>query len=148
MPGRHFNEPVQSVGVSGVTDTIQAAGLVFPSLSRAVATYNSNEIFAPDSKGVRVFIDITVHNGGTLVVSLQVRDPVTDKWVTVTGATTAGLTGANGTYTLTVYPGITVAAGGATAGAEINNFVDVSYRVVAVVSVAAVTFSIGAVNLL
>lgn len=148
MPQTHLNEPIASPGVTDVTQPLQVAGVVFPSLARIVAVYTSNEVFNPDAKGLRLYFDISVHNGGTIVGKIQTRDPVTDNWVDLTGGTTAALAGANQTRTLTIYPGITVAAGTATTNTEISNFVDVAWRLVVTVTTATVTFSVGAVSLL
>ena len=150
MADMHQNQPVPSPqpsaavsGTPGVTN-----GIIYASAARVVAAYTSDEMFNPNCKGVRIYADITVNNGGTVIVKIQTRDPNSDAWVDLTGATTAGLATANQTRTLTVYPGITVAAGTATTNTEINNHLGTSWRLVATVSVATVTFSVGAEYLL
>lgn len=147
MADSHTNVPVPSAGTNTVSGTL-TAGIVFPSLSRAAATYNSDELQNANRKGVRLFIDITnVGGAGTLIVKIQVKDPLTKNWADLTAATSVSFT-ATGTRTLTVYPGITVVAGGANASTEISNFVSEAWRVVATVGTNAVVFSVGADYLL
>lgn len=146
----HRNQPVpspqpsQAVSGAGTPD-----GIIFPSLSRAAATYNSDEMFNPNCKGVRLYVDATVVGGGpgTLVITIQGRDPLTDNWVAITGAVSAAWNAVQ-TRTLTVYPGLTTAAGTATTNTEANNFLPCAWRINVVVAVNAVTFSIGAEYLL
>jgi predicted regulator of Ras-like GTPase activity (Roadblock/LC7/MglB family) len=150
MASTHVNQPVPTSGANAVASTL-TAGIIFPSASRTNATYNSDELFNPCAKGVRLYIDITnVGGAGTLVVKIQTRDPLTDTWVDVKAATTSVATpfASVQTKTLTVYPGITVAAGDATTSTEISNFVSTNWRVVAIVGVNAVSFSVGAEYLL
>lgn len=148
MADMHFNQPVPIAGTATASGS-NVAGLIFPSASRAAAAYNSDELFNPNCKGVRLYIDMTnVGAGpGTVVAKIQGRDPVTDTWVDITGATTAALNAVQ-TKTLTVYPGITAAAGAAGVSTEVSSFVPTSWRVVATVATNAVTFSIGAEYLL
>lgn len=145
-----FNQPVPSPQPSSAVDAQYgtADGIILPSAARTTGTYTSDEMFNPVCKGVKVYIDITVDNGGTVVVSLQSRDPNSDKWVTLTGGTTATLATATQTRTLTLYPGIDSSAGSATTNTEASNFLPVSWRIVTVVGTATVTFSIGAEYLL
>lgn len=144
----HLNEPVPIAGTTDVTAASQIAGIIFPSLARAVGVFTSAEIFNPGAKGVRLFVDVTVDNGGSVTVKLQTKDPFTDKFVDVVGATTAAIAGATQTLTLTVYPGVTAAAGSASTSSLASNFVDLSWRVIATVATATVTFSVGGVHLL
>lgn len=63
------------------------------------------------SRGVKLHLDITSVTGTapTLDVKLQAKDPVSGSWVDIAGAAFAQKT-ATGIDTLTVYPGILVAA--------------------------------------
>lgn len=145
-----YNQPVPSPQPSSAiaSSSGTADGVIYPSAARTAATYTSDEMFNPVCKGVRVYIDITADGGGTVTASLQSRDPNSDKWVTITGATTAALATATQTRTLTLYPGIAAAAGSATTNTEVSAFLSVSWRVVIVVATATVTFSVGAEYLL
>lgn len=129
--------PSQNLKVDGVIGSTQKDGIIFPSASRAAAAYNSNEYFATDAMGVRLYIDLTVVNGGTLTVKIQTKDPLTGNWVDVPGATTTALA-AVATTTLTLEPGVTE-----TANVDVAQSIGTSWRVVATTAVAAVTFSIG-----
>jgi len=147
MASTHVNQPVPTSGANAAASTL-TAGIIFPSLSRTNATYNSDDLFNPCAKGVRLFIDITsVGGAGTLVVKIQCKDPLTDNYVDITTATSVSFT-ATGTRTLTVYPGITAAVGGANGSTEASQFISSQWRVVATVGTNAVTFSIGADYLL
>jgi len=147
MADLHKNVPVPTSGANPVSGTL-TAGIIFPSLSRTNATYNSDELQNAGCKGVRLYIDITnVGGAGTLVVKIQTKDPLTKNWVDVTAATSVSFT-ATGTRTLTVYPGITAAAGGANGSTEVSNFISEAWRIVATVGTNAVVFSVGADYLL
>lgn len=146
MADLHLNGPTPSTTAVLQATPTATAGIIFPSAVRAAATYTSDELFNSNWKGVRLFINRTVATG-TVTVSIEGRDPVTDTWFTITGATTPALTSAIAT-TLTVYPGITVAAGTGTTSTEISNFVPSSWRVKAVVATDTTTWSIGAEYLL
>lgn len=150
MSDMHKNQPVPSPlpssatpGTPGVPD-----GIIFISAARSATTYTSDELFNPNCRGVRIYFDITVDNGGTVTASVQTRDPLTDKWVTITGGTSAAFGSAAQTRTLTIYPGLTAAAGTATTNTEVNNFLSTSWRLSIVVATATVTFSVGAEYLL
>lgn len=151
MADSHLNQPVPSPGPSTATpsSTNTPNGVIFVSASRTNATYTSDELYNPNCKGVRLYVDATVVGAGpgTLIVSIQGRDPVTKNWVDIS-LTTSATWNAVQTRTLTVYPGLTTAAGTATTNTEANNFVPCSWRVKVVVGVNAVTFSIGAEYLL
>jgi hypothetical protein len=147
MASTHVNQPVPTSGANAVASTL-TAGIIFPSASRTNATYNSDELFNPCAKGVRLYVDVTnVGGAGTLTVKIQTRDPATDAWVDLTAGTT-GLFASVLTKTVTVYPGITVVAPGAAVSTETSNFLSTNWRVVATVGVNAVTFSVGAEYLL
>jgi hypothetical protein len=139
MPATHLNEPVATVGPLDATSGSQVAGVIFPSLSRTNATYNSGEMFNPDAKGLRLYIDLTnVGGAGTVTVTVESRDPVTDNWVTLDAGITTTALAAVATTTLTIYPGVTVVA-----NKIFSAVVATAVRVKAVVGVNAVTFSIG-----
>lgn len=139
------NQPVPAPQPSSGTAAAVTNGIIFISAARAAATYTSDEIYNPGSKGARIYVDVTNANGGSLVIKIQTRDPNSDNWVDLTGATSSVATpwASNQTRTLTVYPGLTVAAGNATTNTDTSNFVSVSWRVVVTVSTATMTFSVG-----
>jgi hypothetical protein len=101
-------------------------------------------MFNPDAKGVRLF-SVVANGSGTVTTKIQVRDPATDAWVDLAGATTAALNNTTGIIT-TVYPGLTGIAD--SAGVTINQHLGVEWRAVATVATATETFSVGAVYLL
>lgn len=138
----HTNSPVPTPGpLDPSVSTNKPAGEIFPSAVRTAATYVSPEMQNVDHKGVRLYIVRTVATG-TIVVSIEGRDPVTDSWVAITGATTPSLTSAINT-TLTVYPGITAAAGTGTTSTEASTFLPCAWRVKVIVSTDTTTWSIG-----
>ena len=136
------NQPVPSPGNQGVVDQSNKHGIIFPSAIRTAATYTSDEMHNDCWRGVRLYIVRTVATG-TVTVSIEGKDPVTDSWVAITGATTAALSTAINT-TLTVYPGITAAAGTGTTSTEANTILPHAWRVKAVVATDTTTWSIGA----
>lgn len=151
MSDQHKNQPVPSTLHASGTST--PAGVIFLSAVRTETggiagdgVYDSDERMNGNWKGVRLYINRTVATG-TVTVSIQGKDPVTDTWFTITGATTAALSSAIAT-TLTVYPGITAAAGTATTNTEASTFLPNLWRVHAVVATATTTWSIGAEYLL
>jgi hypothetical protein len=126
----HVNQPVPSSA---------GEGIVFASLSRAAATYNSAEFDNFGARGIRLFINATISGGGTLDVKLQNFDPASAAWYdTPTGASIVQLV-ATGSIVLTVYPGIAT-----TANKDVSQPLGMRWRVVAVIGTAATTFSIGA----
>ncbi len=148
MSTTHVNQPIPRADSTNTGAGNQFSGVVLLSAAQAAGTINSNDIFNPCAKGVRVFCDITNDNGGTVTVKLQAKDPVSKKYVDITGATSPAWATATQTRTLTVYPGITTAAGTATTNTEASNFVSSIWRVVVTVAAATVTFSVGADYLL
>lgn len=118
----------------------QIDGVIFPSASRDAATYTSDPIQNHHAKGVRIFTSITDDGAsGTVTVTIQVKDPVTDTWVALAGAVTAALTDTAQPAILTVYPGIV-----ATANVAVPQHIGSHWRLSVVVASNAVTFSIGA----
>jgi hypothetical protein len=141
MAGMNAFVPTQglSAGNNRVTDSaIQYDGVVFPVLSRAALAYNSGAYFNPNRKGVRLYINLTVVNGGTLTVKVQTFDQASQTWVDFPLATTTALA-AVAVTTLTIYPGVEE-----TANVDIHGSLGTTWRVVATTAVAAVTFGIGA----
>lgn len=135
----HTNEPVVSAAGNGV---------IFASAVRAetggVASdgvYDSDEFFNTDHRGVRLYINRTVATG-TLTISIQGKNPLTDTWVALTGFTTPALTSAIHT-TLTIYPGIVTVAGTGTTSTEFNGILPNVWRVHAVVLTNTTTWSMG-----
>lgn len=130
-------------------DGTQVAGILFASAARTellnpdglgAGLYASSEQHNPGAKGVRLF-SVVANGSGTVTIKLQVRDPNTDVWVDLAGATTAALNNTAGTLT-TVYPGLTGIAD--TAGVTINQHLGPAWRAVATVATATETFSVGA----
>lgn len=117
--------------------TIQYDGVVFSVASRAALAYNSGAYHNPNRLGVRLYINLTVVNGGTLTVKIQNFDPASQTWVDVPGATTTALA-AVAVTTLVVYPGVTE-----TANFDVATPLGQLFRVVATTAAAAVTFGIG-----
>jgi hypothetical protein len=139
MPTSHLNHPVNTIGPLDASSGSQIEGVIFPSLSRTNATYNSGEMFNPDAKGLRLYIDLTsVGGAGTVTVTVETRDPVTDNWVSLDATITTTALAAVATTTLTIYPGVTVVA-----NKIFSAVVGTACRVKAVVGANAVTFSIG-----
>lgn len=132
------NMPVPYPGAAAAGDATAKAGTIFPSAARAATTYTSNEIYNGIFPGVRLFIDITNANGGTVTAKIQNLDPVSGNWVDLGGGVSAAL-GTNGTSTLTVYPGVSESA-----NVDIADPLGQRWRVSVTVATATVTFSIGA----
>ena len=144
------NKPVPTKGlyIAAVTGTPgpsmvsassggQRDGVILPSLARAVAVYTTDPYFSPDIRGLRLYINVTVNNGGTLVVKIQSFDQSSQTWADFPLATTGNIT-TDVMGTLTVYPGQTE-----TAGVDVSNAFTDMWRVVATVTTATMTFSIG-----
>lgn len=140
MAGMNAFVPTQglSAGNKALDPTIQYDGVVFLVASRAAAAYNSGAYFNPNRKGVRIYINLTVVNGGTLTVKVQTFDQASQTWVDIPLAVTAALA-AVAVTTLTVYPGTTE-----TANVDVEQPLGTTWRVVATTAAAAVTFGIGA----
>lgn len=126
-----------SAGNKSSDPVIQYDGVVFGVASRAANPYNSNPYFNPNRLGVRLYINLTVVNGGTLTVKVQNFDPASQTWVDIPGAVTTALA-AVAVTTLVVYPGST-----ATSNFEVSVPLGMTWRVVATTATAAVTFGIG-----
>lgn len=133
------NAIVGSGGPVGL-NTAQADGAIFASAARAAATYTSNAMFAPDVKGVMLYINITNANGGSLVAKIQGQDNA-GNWVDLAGAVTASLA-SNAETTLAVYPGETV-----TANVSVSSPLPPLWRISVTVSTQPVTFNINGMYL-
>lgn len=132
--------PTQNLtaGNNRTTDsTVQYDGVVFPVLSRAALAYNSNAYFNPNRRGVKLYINLTVVNGGNLTVKVQNFDPASQTWVDIPLAVTTALAAVAVTM-LVIYPGVTE-----TANADVATSLGTTWRVVATTAAAAVTFGIG-----
>jgi hypothetical protein len=127
--------PAQAVGT--IASQTHKQGTIFPSASRAAATYNSDAMVNPDCAGVRLFIDRTnVGGAGTVTVKIQVLDTCSGNWVDLTGAITTALATV-ATSCLTLYPGLTAAAND-----KIDGHLGYMWRVSATVGTNAVAFSV------
>lgn len=136
-----MNKPVSTPLPAAAVDTLGSEtikhGTIFPLLSRAAATYNSDVICNPDAAGVRLFINITDKGAsGTVTAKIQVQDPVSGSFVDLTGAVTTALA-ANAVTCLSLYPGFTVAAND-----KIDGHLGYMWRVSVTVAVNACVFSI------
>lgn len=104
------------------------------------ATFNSNDQENTDFRGVALVLDISAISGTspTLDVKLQRKDPISGKYIDITGAAFAQQT-ATGTLDLVVYPGIT-----ATSNRRVNDVMPRDWRVVFTIggTTPSVTFSL------
>jgi hypothetical protein len=159
----HKNEPVPGNGpktmpvatpggpasLQVTQDATQVSGILFPTLARnetdnnfglGAGVYATSEQQNPGAKGVRLYT-VVADGSGTVTVKIQVRDPNTDAWIDLAGATTAALDNNAGAL-LTVYPGLTGIAD--SAGVTCNQHLGPAWRAVATVATASETFSVGA----
>jgi hypothetical protein len=143
------NQPVPFPGAQTAGNS-NLNGVIFASASRnetdnptgdGAGVYVSAEMQNMGARGVDLFVDTTSSATGTLTVKVQKKDPVTDNWYDITGATTVAINDPADVL-LTIYPGIAE-----TANLRISNHLGLTWRVHATVATAAVTFSIGAVYL-
>lgn len=103
-----------TVGTSitgGTISPLTVAGLTIETSAARNATANGTTITNASGRGAMFYINVTAASGTTptLVVQLQVQDPVSTSWIDITGAATASITG-TGLSMLTVCPGIVEAA--------------------------------------
>lgn len=133
------NKPIPSPGlaVDGVVGSTQRDGVLYASAARGAATYVSPEFSAPDECGLRLYIDITNVNGGTLTLKIQTKDPASGNWVDLAGAVTTALAAAT-TTRLTVFPGITAAN-----NLDVSSPISGRWRISMTVAAATMTFSVG-----
>ena len=106
----------------------------------AAATYTSDDQLNENSKGVRVFFDVTTATAASVVLTIQAKDPVSGKYVDLLSSAAVTSTG---TTAYTVYPGVTVAS-----NVALSAPLGRTWRVKVVVSdnagTAAVTGTVGA----
>lgn len=119
--------------------TSTGRGIVFPSASRTQAAYNSDEMYNPGARGVRMFVANDAAGGSTATAKIQVKAPGTAVWVDLAGATSAAVGSSTGTIT-TVYPGLTGIAD--SAGVTINQHLGTSWRIVLTIGTATGTSSV------
>lgn len=113
-----------------------SAFTVFASAANTV-TQTSAELKNRGHIGVYVFLNVTAGTSLSLVMSIEVEDPVSGAWVTL--LSTATVTGV-GTSTLLLCPGVTAAANAAAAAP-----LPLLWRVkVAAGNATSATYSVGA----
>lgn len=103
-----------TVGTSitgGTISPLTVAGLTIETSTARTTTANGTTITNASGRGAMFYINVSAASGTTptLVVQLQVQDPVSTSWIDVTGAATATIT-TTGLSMLTVCPGISEAA--------------------------------------
>lgn len=145
-----LNQNVPSSGNLGTADTTNYNGIVFPLAARTESAdpdglgsgiYASPEMHNNWAKGVDIFIDTTTSGSGTVTVKLQKKDPAGGTWFDIPGAVSTSINDpANELFT--VYPGIAE-----TANVSVSDHIGHTWRVIATVATASVTFSVGAVYL-
>lgn len=112
---------------------------IFPSLLRAVATYNSSDITNYSYKCARIYLDITAEGGTSLLdLKLQSKDPVSGAYFDIPGAALDQKSATSGDDTLTVCPGVAE-----TANETVSDVMPFTWRVVTVVGGTSFTFSVG-----
>jgi hypothetical protein len=109
---------------------------VLASEERAVDTYTKDVQVKPGPTGIAIYIDITVHNGGTLTVTIYDVDPVSGQETSLLAS--SALSGSNQAVRLMVHPQLTAAA-----NSIAKNAISDNVRIKSVVATAAVTFSLG-----
>lgn len=130
VQGTYATEPIPAAQISGtqpVSGTVTAtvgtsitggtispltvAGLTIETSAARTTTANGTTITNASGRGAMFYINVSAASGTTptLVVQLQVQDPVSTSWIDITGAATPTITG-TGLSMLTVCPGISEAA--------------------------------------
>jgi hypothetical protein len=137
-----MNRPVETpLGVDAISEAASKSlinGTILASAARAAAAYTSGTFKNVGFPGLRLFVNATAMGAaGTLVVKVQIQDPVSGAWVDLEGAVTASIVAAALT-TLTIFPGIATSA-----NERIDDHLGITWRVVATVGVNDVTFSVG-----
>ena len=163
---QNINEPVPTPGPAGAVSAYTDAGattkpnnipgVIFPAISRITGTYNSDIIYNPTAKGVRLMLTISPTGAATGTYSMAVQVPDNGDetiWHTL-GGTFAGVAGVTGNGTgaltgslLTIYPnltGIADASGttGSANGTTINQHLGPKWRVQVVTTLATLTFRV------
>lgn len=111
---------------------------LFASAGRTPGTYNSPDQTNFNGRGARFIIDITgIGLGATLDFKLQSKDTTSGKYVDILNASIPQQN-ALGTVELVVYPGIDAAP-----NRQVSTILSRTWRGVATVGVASVTFSVG-----
>ncbi len=135
MPEPRFNHsstPLPSAAYIAGTHTIKSdgteAGDGITTVKTAIDTPNYHGC------GIRVTTDITVHNGGTVTVTVKGK---TANGVLTTLLVSAALAGSNQTNVLLIFPAATV-----TANVSANAFLPKYWEISVLVATAAVTFSV------
>lgn len=104
--------------------------------SVAPGTYVSADLKNDCRRGVKLVIDITANAGAfTFLVTIQGKDPISGKYYTILAS--ASLT-AQGTTTLTVYPGEATQA-----GVSQSDILPATWRVSVAIGTSNVTATIG-----
>lgn len=145
MADMHRNQPIPSPPTATAAGSTLVEGTLFPSLSRIVAVYTTDERFNPNCKGIRLFVANDAAGGSTATCKIQVKDPVSDTFVDLAGATSAAI-GASTSTIVTIYPGLTGIADAG--GVTINQHLGCVWRAVLTIAVATGTSSVGAEYLL
>lgn len=130
------NTPVTPPGTYAV-GSVPVNGTILASLARAVAAYTTAEMPNYKGRGLRLFVNISNANAGTVNVKVQVKDHSSGTWLDLPGATTGDLTVA-GAYEFTIGAGSPDVP-----GQSISTPLGAAFRIVATVTVATVTFSVG-----
>lgn len=107
------------------------------------ATFNSSAFTNHNHKGVTLIVNTTAFSGTlpTLVVKMQMKDPVSASWVDVPGMVTGEISG-TGQTVITMYPGLTVSA-----NSKIDYPLPRTCRLVCTIggTTPSFTFSVGAI---
>ena len=144
-----------SIGRSGdQTTSMGKSGIIFNDISRITGTYNSDPMYNPTARGVRLtlVIDPTGPATGAWATTIEVPDPVDSTvWKPFMGTLTAA-TGFSGNGTgaltgaiLTMYPGLTGLAdtGPAASPTTINQHLGPVWRVKVITTLDTLSFSVG-----
>ena len=134
-------------GTPNVTSTQSTiAGVAVEASSAKIASGNSAAaITNANGSGVLLFVNVTAATGTTptLVVRVQVQDPVSTNWVDLPGASTASITAATGTtpVLLAIAPDLNEVA-----NSKVNFALPRTYRLAWVIggTTPSFTFSVGA----
>lgn len=108
---------------------------IFESQSRAAGNQTSAAITVAGFTGARFFLDVSVPNGGSVTPKVQALDQLSGNWVDIPAAVFAAVS-TTATKTMSIRPGVAETANESVADAVADTF-----RVIAVVATAAVTFS-------
>lgn len=136
-----------SAGRSGVIFATAVRSLTGASGGSASGAYTSQSIYNPTARGIRLYLFSSGAATGTSTLKVQVFDPASLLWTDLPGAVTLAMDGtgaaSTGPYTLTIYPGLTIAATGA-AFSKVDQHLGIEWRAVLTVALATATCSVGA----